>query len=595
MVSGAKPRLGQVLLLVFINFLITTPVEAHEKLELANNGASKFVIVLKPSANINERKAASLFQDIFYRVTQVKLPIGNVEKSTTSFQVIIGPTNTVNKNEIAQLGTDGFFIRRINNTVVLTGGSRKGSLYAVTTFLEEYLGCQAFTQDFIKVPNLKIVSLPPILNRREIPSFSYRMTFFPDAQNFEYCDWRKLNNFYEGWGMWVHSFDQLLSPGKYFRGHPEYFALRNGERKPTQPCLSNPDVFNIIVKTLRDTISRNPTAPFWSVSQNDNQEHCQCDVCSRVDRANGSPQGSLLSFVNRVAKLFPGKTICTLAYQYSEQPPKLVVPEKNVMVMLCTEAFQDRAKPVSQFKAFDSVFSKWSLLTKQIFIWDYVANFHHFLLPFPNLQVMQPNIRYFASKGPKYLFLQGHGIYPAEFSELKCYVISKLMWNKDANVNAAIDTFLVNYYGAQAAFHLRKYIDLSYRNSITSGDKIEMHGLPGNYFNGYLSASNISQYKQLFERALSATAQASDYYKRISKDYASILYAELEAARHSATRQASLPEAEQLKYDEVLDRWYGIMKQARLVYLDAASRPVETYYTEYKRMLPKAQKRKIKN
>jgi hypothetical protein len=271
------------------------------------------------------------------------------------------------------------------------------------------------------------------------------------------------------------------------------------------------------------------------------------------------------------------------------------VPEKNVMIMLSTEAFQDRARPVSAFKSFDTVFSKWSSLTRQVFVWDYVANFHHFLLPFPNIPVMQANIRYFGSKHPNYLFLQGHGIYPAEFSELKCYVISKLMWNKDVNVNAAIDTFLTNYYGQQAATYLRQYIDLAYRNSLASGDKILMHGLPASYFTGYLSPSNISRYQQLFQRALSTVPPSSDYYKRISKDYASILYAELESNRQSLSRQPDMPQAEQTKYNDVLTKWYGLMKQARLNYLDAASRHIESYFTDYKNMLPKVQKPKTKN
>ena len=37
----------------------------------------------------------------------------------------------------------------------------------------------------------------------------------------------------------------------------------------------------------------------------------------------------------------------------------------------------------------------WAKICDRLYVWDYVVNFKHTLMPFPNLRVLQPNIRFF--------------------------------------------------------------------------------------------------------------------------------------------------------------------------------------------------------
>ena len=97
----------------------------------------------------------------------------------------------------------------------------------------------------------------------------------------------------------------------------------------------------------------------------------------------------------------------------------------------------------------------WTRLTKNIYLWDYVVNFKNYLCPFPNLRVLQPNIRYFAKNGMTRIFEQGSGKSLSEFKELRTYLISKLLWNPNENVDSLIDDFLSGYYGDRAAPHPR--------------------------------------------------------------------------------------------------------------------------------------------
>jgi hypothetical protein len=44
-----------------------------------------------------------------------------------------------------------------------------------------------------------------------------------------------------------------------------------------------------------------------------------CDKCRAIDEKEGSPSGSIITFVNKVADEFPNHMISTLAYEYGRR------------------------------------------------------------------------------------------------------------------------------------------------------------------------------------------------------------------------------------------------------------------------------------
>lgn len=48
-------------------------------------------------------------------------------------------------------------------------------------------------------------------------------------------------------------------------------------------------------------------AYYWSVSQMDGNGNCTCSHCMALDKYDGSPSGSILNYVNKVAAQFPDK------------------------------------------------------------------------------------------------------------------------------------------------------------------------------------------------------------------------------------------------------------------------------------------------
>lgn len=570
----------------FLIVLLSNSVSAQKNLVIVNNGKSNYKIVIPADANEIEKQAAAVLQDYIHKISNCTLPIVSQKPSATARQVIIGRNSLIANNEVKGLGGDGILIKKINNSLILTGGERKGILYSVYTLLEDYLGCRMYTSKVIEVPHKSLISLPASIYKKQVPTFAYRMTFFTDALDYAYCDFHKMNYIFEDWGLWVHSFDVLLPQAKYFQSHPEYYALVNGKRNPGQLCLTNPVVLNLVIQNLQQLIKEKPNARYWSVSQNDNQNFCQCENCKRLDEQQGSHQGSILTFVNNVAKRFPDKLITTLAYLYSEAPPKTLKPLSNVMIMLCTSDEERRVplnkQPNSPFK---DHFQKWSAITDQLFLWDYIVQFTNSLSPFPNLYTLQPNIQYFASKNVTYMFEQGIGDIPAEFSELRCYLISRLMWNTNANIKAAMQEFINGYYGKTGGAYINRYINMINNNASKKNAVLRSGWSPIHAINTYLSPENIKAYKNIFKDAMKAT-EGTVYNARIMKEYLPVLYAELEVNKTMiGTGKINVVDKE--VNINLLNDFYKRMKQLNITYLNEARLKVDDYYKSYNDLLGK--------
>ncbi|MGA2625382.1 MAG: DUF4838 domain-containing protein, partial [Bacteroidota bacterium] len=297
--------------------------------------------------------------------------------------------------------------------------------------------------------------------------------------------------------MFVHTFSTLVPPDKYFKDHPEYFAKRaSGRISDGQLCLTNPDVLRIVVQELRERIAKEPNKQFWSVSQNDTFGPCECDECKKINDEEGSPSGSLLAFVNKVADEFPDKTISTLAYEYSRSAPKHIKPRKNVNIMLCSIEC-NRSKSLEAdtgSRSFVKDVEDWTNLTSNIYLWDYVVQFSNYFGLFPNFRVLQPNIRFFVKHGITSVFEEGNIAMEGELVELRTYLIAKLLWNPDINVDSVMNDFLRGYYG-KAAPYIRRYIDTMHDALEASGENLSIYGSPLPSKKGYLSLKFMKKYE----------------------------------------------------------------------------------------------------
>ena len=543
--------------LFFVSLVVLS--SCGKSLILTEGNHSNYVIIVSSEAGENEMKAANEFQRLLMMCSMVKLPIMKDDQKSSSYEIIIGNTNRGIHKEVGDLHLDGFTIQSNTKKLFIKGGTDKGCLYGVYTFFETYLHFRCYSPSVFKYPAFDRITLPTGIVDTQVPFNLYRNTYYEVTNDAFYADWHKLKTLNSRswssseWGMFVHTFNRLVPYNMYFNDHPEYFAMVDGKRgkelsnylpryRP-QLCLTNPDVERIVVENLEAMIKENPEALYWSVSQGDTDEtyflNCTCDACAALDSESESPSGSIIHFINKVAEHFPDKIISTLAYRYSRTPPKAVIPAPNVNIMLCTIEC-DRHIPIendTSVASFHSDLEGWSQLTGNILMWDYVVQFHNLLAPFPNLRVLQPNLQYFARNGVNANFQQGNISKGGEFCELRPYLIAKLLWNPDIDLQSVMNDFLEGYY-EEAAPYIAHYINLMHDELEKSGLKLIIYGNPADHAqDGFLSRELMDQYELFFDQAENAVLDKPDVLERVKTARLPLTYSLFEISKRNGVEE----------------------------------------------------------
>ncbi|MBP1644478.1 MAG: hypothetical protein H6Q16_53 [Bacteroidetes bacterium] len=530
-----------------------------DKLTLVKDGKSDYVIVIpkykrnKYAANVEKvQYAAELLQNDIFKVTGCKIPIVDDDSKPQKKEIRIGYTRR-DKSYYDKTGSIyalGRYRYWIENEKLLICGTNNDfednfDIYAVVDFLEKEVGIRKFSPDCEIYPQKKTLTIeidkyyPPIYG--SMNTFrQVRSVFTRENKDFRYWLKQHLQEDMFAEGFFVHTFEKLVPRAKYFETHPEYFSLINGKRMHDQLCLSNEDVFKIVVERLREEMKKQPNAKVWSVSQNDNFSYCSCPECQKKNEREESPSGALIEFVNRVAREFPDKTISTLAYQYSRKAPKYIKPEDNVQIMLCTieedrkktieESSIDALKKNPNAQTFAKDIQDWGKITKNIFLWDYNVDFAYSVSPFPNLHVFKPNLKFFMDNNAFQHFQQANSEQGHEFAELKTYLISKLLWDINADQDSIINEFLQGYYGKASTF-IRQYIDTLQYFGQNSKVFLDIYSPPTNYSKTFLSKDKIDIYSSIFDKAEEAVKADYVYLLRVRTARLPIWYAIMEIGK----------------------------------------------------------------
>ena len=490
-----------------------------------------YQIVIPSLVSSIEKQAAQQLQKYLSKLTVKPIPITEEGKTTVINGIYLGETEFAKANEINfnQLPEAGFINKTTGDNIIIAGGSKKGLLFGVYDLLED-LGFRKYGTDEAASPKIKTFE-PAQGTKTYEPLVKYRTTSYSSMADQEYSDWHKLSS-RDDWGLFVHTFNTLVPQKVYAKTHPEYYSLIDGKRQPgTQLCLSNPEVLNVLVESLKNKIQEKPAASYWSVSQDDNDRYCQCDSCKALNEKYGKvPSGSIIYFVNQVAKEFPDKIISTLAYWYTRKAPKNIKIEPNVNIMLCNIESSRQAPVFVTDPAFSNDLRDWGALSNDILIWDYNIQFTNYISPFPNLYTLKPNIKFYTDNQVKGLFMQANDEAAAEMALLRSYLISKLMWNPDADDKAIISEFLSGYFGAAAPFILQ-YIESMQESLVKSGMVLSIFGDPIHAKSSYLSEEMMQQYKQLFDKAEKAVIADAKLVQRVRTARLPIMYAEIQIGR----------------------------------------------------------------
>jgi len=540
-------KLLLVMMLASSIFAACSALAAGAPLVLAQAGKSDYRIVISKDASPSERHAADELQMFLKQMGGAELPIVTDEQPMGPKEIMVGLSEHVSRlglplpKQASQ--PEGFAIRTAAPHLVIVGGRLRGTMYGVYTLLEDHLGCRWFSSKVSRIPKMERIEIGEIADA-QAPALEYREPFSTDAFDADWAARNRMNSRAARldaarggkiqYFPFVHSFAQLIPTEKYFKDHPEWFSEVDGRRTAdhTQLCLTNEEMTREAIKNVKQWIKDHPEANIISVSQNDWGNYCTCANCKALDEREGSHAATLIAFVNKIAGAIkdesPNVAIDTLAYQYTRKPPKTIKPRPNVIVRLCsieccfshplaTDDYHDNVSFRDDIKG-------WHRLTNRLYIWDYVCDFAHYIMPWPNLRVLQPNIKFFVDHGVKGIFEEGcYNTEGGDMAELKAYIMAKCLWNPNYDWRKAYDEFMEGYYGP-AAPPLREYLAMLH-------DKVERDHLHmviwASPSSPWLSDEILARANTLFDDAERRAAGDAGLLQRVRVARLPLIYTQL--------------------------------------------------------------------
>jgi hypothetical protein len=444
--------------------------------ELFSNAASEYCIALDRQASESEQFGARELQHWIKESSGADIAIIYLDQAPEGKRIVVGFNSLLKeKTGIKEpaANDESFTYLNDGSDIFIYGGKMRGSMYGVFSFLERELGCRWYSAKVSYVPRHSRYIFDQLYHT-EKPGIPVRTTDYYGTQDSLWyvrnrmnggLGYRKQQGGMEAfWGG--HTLYPLVPPNEFYDQHPEYFSLVDGKRlrENGQLCLTNPDVLGVVVDRIMKRMRENPEYAVYDVSQNDWQGYCECDKCEALRKKEGGESGIFIWFVNQVAEAiehdFPTKYIGTFAYGITRKPPKIIHPRKNVVVRLCDIecCFSHDLKSCPTNSSFLEDMKQWSAIAPNLYYWDYVVDFVNYQCPFPNFYALQPNIKTFQQNKAICVFEEGNPFSLGEFSELRSYVITRLLWNPDANFDEVVNDFIYGYYG-KAGQYVREYFD----------------------------------------------------------------------------------------------------------------------------------------
>ncbi len=498
----------------------------------AENGFKVYESVIVVSADASETDAYAAQRLKYYldKITGKSIGIVTDDTDTAEYEICVGTTNRT-EPDFSDYADGSYIINSTDKRVIISGAGNKGAINGVYAFLEKYCGCHWYEAQVIDVPENKTLTVPADINIEHTPFFEYTETDTASSRDIEFSLANGLTGgayrdftaeqgvAVEYLGRFCHTMTTFFCKSEtYFAEHPEYFALRNGERTPNQLCLTNEKVKDIVTAEVLELLEseHNPDADIQIVSltQHNNFDYCMCDNCKAVDDENGSQSGTMITFVNEIARRvkehgYDNVVFDTFAYQYTRKAPSQVKPREDVIVRLCSieccfgHTLDD--PNCEQNVDFMNDLREWGKICNRIYIWDYVHNYANTLCIFPNFGVLQRNVQIFYENNAKGLYEEGNYYIEnsdAEFAEMRTYLLSKLMQNPYLDYSDEMNGCLNGVYGPGGCY-IREFIDTITEHAVTDSKHLSIYqSAESTLYN--MTDEDVEKCNELWEKAKAA-------------------------------------------------------------------------------------------
>lgn len=383
-------------------------------------------------------------QGILNQMTGDEIPIRpNAERGI--FLEVANQPPGIFERERYQIRTDGHSVR-------MRGATPLALEHAVWDFLHR-LGYRQFFpgKTWEVIPTLSEVAIDLAVD--ETPDYFARRIWYGygtwEYNDEPYRDWCAKNRTVEGVKLRSgHAYGAIIRNRKAdFDAHPEYYALRDGERdiRPqAKLCIGNPELRQLVADYALDYFDQNPNEDCVSVDPSDGGGWCECQDCLAI----GSPSNRALLLANDVAKAVNAdgqeRFVGMYAYNYHSEPPTIQVHPK--VIIAAATAF------IKGGQTIDSVLAGWAKQGATMGIREYYSvNPWDRDLPGKargsNLSYLAESIPSFHAQGARYLSAESSDNWGC--NGLGYYFAARCLWDLDeaSRKEAIIEDFLTTAFG----------------------------------------------------------------------------------------------------------------------------------------------------
>lgn len=506
---------------------------------LLENGEVKVTVVYSEGASESLIAAADFMAATIDRMSGSSGVRTAVKKGGESgFSIYVGRAANSALIDLSDVKDDGYKLEIKPEGIYIVGKTDDATRNGIYDFLETHLECMYVSPENTYVPLCPTVKLA--LEEKTVnPTITWRKVYQYESVQNGWYERLKMNGtivkegensieLYNEWGTWCHSSFEFVPPEEYFDEHPEYYAKFLGKRRyqfnvlgrtfPTHLCYTNEEVYQIAEAELVKRIEANPEVKFWDFSIMDTYfATCRCKECKKFNKEAGSEMGTLLAFLNRLADSikddYPDVYLSTLAYQRVKNPPKNMKCAPNLCINVCafpgTQSYPYSTEGgIKASREFAERVVEWGKICDNILVWDYVVNFTHLKLPFPNFEFQKENLEFYLENNIRFVFHQGSREPMDENAEMRTYLLSRQLWDKDVDLKALAKKYVAVVYG-DAAGLVEEYMDTANAAMIESGADLSLYDSPKKHKNGYLAPKLTDKYLELTEKMLEV-AENSD-------------------------------------------------------------------------------------
>lgn len=354
----------------------------------------------------------------------------------------------------------------------------------------------------------------------------------------------------------AHAYHSLVPPQRYFKEHPEYFALVNGKRSSdpnAQLCLGNPEVEDKVFEALLRTFKDRPHLEIASIDPNDYAIWCECDLCRAMDDPNlkaghSSDQmpekiqgismaNRVVTFGNRIARrlaeVLPDKRVGWYAYHmHTEVPTRVDHLEPNVSIMPVAFAgsFSDYSRslydPESRQNArFLKILQGYAALSKKnqspMFAHDYWS-FYMWPGPLPVMHSMEDKLKhYHRDFGVRGVYNEVHPCWGPQGMPL--YFYTWLLRNPEADIEQEKEIYYQGYYGP-AAVAMKDYHEYLEQEA---WEGKTYFGSGGSSIEPLFTKQRLEKMEGFIRQAIKLTHGKAPYEQRVQSVAAGLEYAKL--------------------------------------------------------------------